>query len=62
MSPHDALAPLIAMHTIFELNFDENSRTIRLIYSFLDDDRHFLSKSIHIIMKEKYITFYSKED
>jgi hypothetical protein len=62
MSPHDALALLIAMYIIFELNFNENSRAIRLIYSFLDDDRHFLSKSIHIIIKEKYIAFYSKQD
>ncbi len=62
MSPHDALALLITMYTIFQLNFNENSRTLRLIYSFLDNDRRFLSKSVHIIIKEKYMTFYSKED
>jgi len=61
-SPDDALALFIAMYTIFKLNFNENSRTIRLIYLILHDDTHFLSNSIHILIKEKYIIFYSEED
>jgi hypothetical protein len=50
------------VYTIFKLNFNENSRTIRLIYLILHDDKRFLSNSIRILIKEKYITFYSEED
>jgi len=50
------------MYTIFKLNFNENSSTIRLIYLIHHDDKHFLSNSIHILIKEKYFTFYSEED
>jgi hypothetical protein len=28
----------------------------------LHDDKHFLSNSIRILIKQKYITFYSEED
>jgi hypothetical protein len=56
------LALLIAMHNNFKLDFNENSRTIRLIYLILHDHKRFLSNSIRILIKEKYITFYSEED
>ncbi len=56
------LALLIAMYNNFKLNFNENSRTIRLIYLILHDHKRFLSNSIRILIKEKYITFYSEED
>ena len=52
----DALALLIAMYTIFELNFPKNSRTIRLFYSVLHCDRRFLSNTIRLFIKEKQIT------
>jgi hypothetical protein len=55
------LALLIAMYNNFKLNFNENSRTIRLIYLILHDHQRFLSNSIRILIKEKYITFYSEE-
>ena len=51
----DALALLIAMYTIFELNFPKNSRTIRLLYSVLHCDRRFLSNTIRLFIKEKQI-------
>ncbi len=50
------------MYTIFKLNLNENSRTIRSIYLVLHDNKRFLSNSIRILIKEKYITFYSEED
>ena len=50
------------MYTIFKLNFNENSRTIHLIYLILHNDKRFLSNSIRSRIKEKYITFYSEED
>ena len=56
------LALLIAMYNNFKLDFNENSRTIRLIYLILHDGERFISNSIRILIKEKYITFYSEED
>jgi hypothetical protein len=50
------------MYTIFKLNLNENSRTIRSIYLILHDNKRFLSNSIRILIKEKYITFYSEKD
>jgi hypothetical protein len=60
-SPDDALALLIAMHTIFELSFDKKSRTIRLLYSVLHGDKRFLSNSIRNLIKEKNIDIYCEQ-
>ncbi len=61
-SPDDALALLIAIYTIFELNFNKNSRTMRLLYSVLHGDKRFLSNPIRILIKEKNIDLDSEQD
>lgn len=54
-STDDALALLISMYTIFELNFPKNSRTVRLLYSLLHGDKRFLTNTIRLFLKEKQI-------
>jgi hypothetical protein len=54
-SPDDALALLLAMYTIFELNFDKNSRAVRFLYAIIFSDKRFLSNSTRILIKEKNI-------
>ncbi|CAF1447885.1 unnamed protein product [Adineta steineri] len=61
-SPDDALALLIAMYTIFELAFNKNSRSIRLLYSILYADPRFLPNTIRIFLKEKNIDVYDEEN
>jgi hypothetical protein len=61
-SPDDALALLIAMYTIFELSFNKNSRTVRLLYSCLHGDKRFLSNSIRVFIKGKQIDIYSEQN
>ncbi|CAF4247722.1 unnamed protein product, partial [Adineta steineri] len=61
-SPDDALALLIAMYTIFELAFNKNSRSIRLLYSILYADPRFLPNTIRIFLKEKNIDVYHEEN
>jgi hypothetical protein len=60
-SPDDALALLIAMYTIFELSFNKNSRTIRLLYSICHSEKRFLSNSIRIFIKDKNIDIFAEE-
>ncbi|CAF1470327.1 unnamed protein product [Adineta ricciae] len=43
------------MYAVFELNFNKNSRTIRLLYATVFDDKRFLSNSIRNLIKEKQI-------
>jgi hypothetical protein len=50
------------MYSIFKLNFNKSGRTIRFIYLILHDDKCFLSNSIRVLTKQKYITFYSEKD
>ena len=57
-SPDDALALLISMYTIFELNFPKNNRTIRLLYSILHADKRFLPNTIRAFIREKQIDFF----
>lgn len=54
-SSDDALALLIAMYTIFELNFPKNNRVVRLLYSLLHREKRFLTNTIRLFMKEKNI-------
>jgi hypothetical protein len=54
-SPDDALALLIAMYSIFELNFNRSSRAIRFLYSILHGDKRFLSNAMRLLIKEKGI-------
>ncbi|CAF1502699.1 unnamed protein product [Adineta ricciae] len=54
-SPDDGLALLLAMYAVFELNFNKNSRTIRLLYATVFGDKRFLSNSIRNLIKEKQI-------
>jgi len=54
-SSDDALALLISMYTIFELNFPKNNRVVRLLYSLLHRDKRFLTNTIRLFMKEKKI-------
>jgi hypothetical protein len=51
----DALGLLIAMYTIFELNFPKNSRTIRFLYSVFHEVKQFLSNTIRLFLREKQI-------
>ncbi|CAF4393012.1 unnamed protein product, partial [Rotaria magnacalcarata] len=60
-SPDDAVSLLLAMYTIFELAFDKKSRTIRLLYSIVHEDKRFLSNSIRILIKEKNIDIYYEQ-
>ncbi|CAF2628893.1 unnamed protein product [Rotaria sp. Silwood2] len=55
-SPDDAVALLIAMYSIFELNFNRNSRAIRFLYSILHSDKRFLSNAMRLLIKEKDIS------
>ena len=57
-SPDDALALLISMYTIFELNFPKNNRTMRLLYSILHADKRFLPNTIRAFIREKQIDFF----
>ncbi|CAF1362987.1 unnamed protein product [Adineta steineri] len=61
-SPDDVVALLIAMYTIFELAFNKNSRSIRLLYSILYADPCFLPNTIRIFLKEKNIDVYDEEN
>lgn len=54
-SSDDALALLISMYTIFELNFPKNSRTVRLLYSMFHEEKRFLTNTIRLFLKEKKI-------
>ncbi|CAF1542079.1 unnamed protein product, partial [Adineta steineri] len=45
-SPDDGLALILAMYAAFELNFNKNSRTIRLLYAIVFGDKRFISNSI----------------
>jgi hypothetical protein len=57
-SPEEALALLISMYTIFELNFPKNNRTMRLLYAVLHADTRFLPNAIRHFMKEKQIDIF----
>ncbi|CAF3542494.1 unnamed protein product [Rotaria socialis] len=59
-SPDDALALLLAMYAIFELNFHKNSRSIRLLYAIVFADKRFLSNAIRDVIQEKQIDIYSE--
>jgi hypothetical protein len=50
------------MYTIFELAFNKNSRSIRLLYSVLYADARFLPNTIRIFLKEKNIDIYDEEN
>lgn len=54
-SPDDALGLLLCMYSIFELNFYRHCRAIRFIYSIFYGDKHFLSNSMRLLIKEKRI-------
>ncbi|CAF4239618.1 unnamed protein product, partial [Adineta steineri] len=54
-SPDDGLALLLAMYAVFELNFNKNNRTIRLLYAIVFGDKRFISNSIRNLVKEKNI-------
>ncbi|CAF4352204.1 unnamed protein product, partial [Rotaria sp. Silwood2] len=54
-SPDDALGLLIAMYSVFELNFNRNSRAIRFLYAILHNNKRFLSNTMHLLIKEKDI-------
>lgn len=60
-SPDDALALLIAMHAIFELNFNKNSRATHLLYAIAFSDKRFLSNSVRRVIQEKHIDIYSEK-
>lgn len=57
-SPDDALALLISMYTIFELNFPKHNRTMRLLYSLLHSDKRFLPNIVRAFIREKQIDFF----
>lgn len=57
-SPDDALALLIAIYTIFELNFPKGSRTIRLLYCILHNDKRFLTNTTRFFINEKRIEMF----
>ncbi|CAM4833408.1 unnamed protein product [Rotaria magnacalcarata] len=59
-SPDDALALLLAMYAIFELNFHKNSRSIRLLYAIVFADNRFLPNTIRDVIQEKQIDIYSE--
>ena len=54
-SPDDAVALLLSMYTLFELNFPKNGRTIRLLYSVLHSDKQYLTNTIRSFMRENEI-------
>lgn len=54
-SPDDGLALLLAMYAVFELNFNKNSRTIRLLYAIVFGDKRFISNIVRNLVKEKQI-------
>ena len=54
-SPDDGLELLLAMYAVFELNFNKNSRTIRLLYGIVFNDKRFLSNTIRSLLHEKQI-------
>ncbi|CAF1408207.1 unnamed protein product [Adineta steineri] len=54
-SPDDGLALILAMYAVLELNFNKNSRTIRLLYAIVFGDKRFISNSIRNLVKEKNI-------
>ena len=54
----DALALLIAMYAIFELNFNKNSRTVRLICAIAFGYKRFLHNTIRNFIQEKGIDIY----
>jgi activator of HSP90 ATPase len=61
-SPDDALALLLAMYAIFELNFHKNSRTVRLLYGIAFSDKRFLSNTIRNFIQEKGIDIYMEQN
>ncbi len=61
VSPDDALALVIGMYSIFELCFNKNSRTVRLLYACLHSDKRFLSNSMRIFIKENDIDIYEEK-
>ena len=54
-SPDDALALLLAIYVVFELNFPKNGRAIRFLYSIVFNDKRFLSNKMRCLIKEKNI-------
>ena len=52
-SPDDGLELLLSMYAVFELNFNKNSRTIRLLYGIVFNDKRFLSNTIRSLLHEK---------
>lgn len=61
-SPDDGLALLLAMYSIFELNFNKNSRTIRLLYCIAFSDKRFLTNTIRRFMKDKCIDINDEQN
>jgi hypothetical protein len=59
-SPDDSLALLLALYSVFELNFNKNSRTIRLLYAIVFSDKRFISNTIRSFIHEKGIDIYSE--
>jgi hypothetical protein len=61
-SPEDSLALLLALYAVFELNFNKNSRTIRLLYGVAFGDKRFISNTIRNLIQEKGIDIYSEQN
>ncbi|CAF4309637.1 unnamed protein product, partial [Rotaria sp. Silwood2] len=59
-STDDALALLLAMYAIFELNFHKYSRSIRLLYAIFFSDKRFLSNTLRQFVQDKQIDIYSE--
>lgn len=58
----DGLALLLGMYAVFELNFNKNSRAIRLLYAVVFGDKRFLTNTIRNIMHEKNIDVYHEQN
>jgi hypothetical protein len=61
-SPDDGLALLLALYTIFELNFNKHARAIRLLYAVVFGDKRFISNVIRNVIQEKGIDIYSEQN
>ncbi|CAF4051096.1 unnamed protein product [Rotaria sordida] len=61
-SPDDALALLLAMYVVFELNFPKNGRAIRFLYSIMLGDTRYLSNKMRTLIKEKNIEIYTEQN
>ncbi len=61
-SADDALALVLALYAILELNFNKNARTIRLIYAVVFGDKRFLSNTIRHLIQEKGIDIYLEKN